>query len=158
MFREIRKKKKEISIEEIKKLLTNERRGVLSVIGDDGYPYGIPLNYYYDEKNNVIYFHGSRVGHKVDALKKCDKVCFTIYGDEQIVEEKWAPYLKSVVIFGRCHTIDNQDVAIKICKEFAKKYYPNEKLIEKEIQTSGKTVQMFAIEIEHFSGKQIQEK
>ena len=49
MFRTIRKKKNEISIDTAKILLQFSRRGVLAVNGDDGYPYAIPINYVYDD-------------------------------------------------------------------------------------------------------------
>ena len=158
MFRPLRKKKKEISIEASNKLLHDERRGVLAVSGDDNYPYAIPVNYLYDEVNRKIYFHGARAGHKVDALKSCDKVCFTVFGNETIKDEAWAPYLQSVVIFGRCHTIEDATFAGTILKQFAMKYYPNEQLADAEILESGPSVQMYEIEIEHLCGKEIQER
>ncbi len=77
MFRTIRKKKNEIDITSAKALLLSSRRGVLALNGDDGYPYTIPINYYYDKDTEKIYFHGSRVGHKVDAIRSSSKVCFT---------------------------------------------------------------------------------
>ena len=158
MFRPIRKKNKEISIDEVKKLLLKARRGVLAVNGNDGYPYAIPVNYYYDEDKQKIYFHGSRVGHKVDALRKCDKICFTVYGPEVIKKEEWAPFVQSVVVFGRCHLLDDSLKSTTILKNFAEKYYPNEELINEEISISGKAVQIYEIEIEHLSGKEIQER
>lgn len=158
MFRPIRRKNKEISIEEAKKVLTDARIGVLAVNGDDGYPYAIPVNYYFDEENQKIYFHGSRIGHKVDALKKCDKVCFTVTGPEVVKDEAWAPYVKSTVVFGRCHFIEDVSVADARLRQFAMKYYPNEALVEEEIATYGKAVQMYEIDIEHMSGKELQER
>lgn len=158
MFREIRRKKKEIDITSAKKLLKSCRRGVIAVNGDDGYPYAVPVNYLYDSESEKIYFHGSRVGHKVDSIKACDKVCFTVYGNETVKDEKWAPYLQSTVVFGRCHLLENDVKSIKLLKKLAKKYYPNEELINEEIEKSGKATQMFEIEIEHISGKEIQER
>ena len=158
MFRPIRKKKNEIDTKAIKALLQFSRRGILAVNGDNGYPYAIPVNYLYDEETKKIYFHGARAGHKVDALKSCDKVCFTVYGNETIKEEAWAPYMQSVVIFGRCHLMESNTETTKILKKFALKYYPNEQLVDEEIAISGKAVQLFEIEIEHFSGKEIQER
>lgn len=96
----------EINIDAAKELLLSGRRGVLSVIGDDGYPYAVPINYVYDKDAQKIYFHGARVGHKVDALRNCDKVCFTVYGNEIIKEEPWAPFMQSVIVFGRCHLVE----------------------------------------------------
>ena len=159
MFRPVRKKANEISAEEAKKLLHASRRGVLAVNGDDGYPYAVPVNYLYDEEKQEIIFHGSKVGHKVDSLKKCDKVCFTVYGDETVeTEEAWAPFLKSAVVFGRCHLVEDPDETLRLCKKFAMKYYPTEKMVDDEVAASGKAVRMFRIGIEHISGKKVQER
>ena len=156
MFRPIRKKKNAISTVCAQKLLAEARRGILAVNGDDGYPYAIPVNYYYDEERQRIYFHGARVGHKVDALKKCDRICFTVIGPEMIKEDAWAPFVQSVVVFGRCRVID--DPSGTLIKKFAMKYYPDEKLADEEISASGKAVRMYEIEIEHLSGKEVQER
>ena len=158
MFRPIRKKSNEISIGEAKKLLAEARRGVLALNGDEGYPYAIPVNYFYDEENGMIYFHGSRVGHKVDALKKCDKVCFTVTGTEVVKAEKWAPFVRSVVVFGRCRLTEDPSAAAERLKRFAMKYYPDEETADEEIKVSGKAVRMYEIEIEHLSGKEVQER
>lgn len=158
MFRKIRKKKNEINVEEAKNLLHKCRRGVLSMNGEDGYPYAIPINYFYDEKREKIYFHGAKAGYKVDCLKKSDKICFTVYGDEEVKDLDWAPYLKSVVIFGRCHIVEDQEELFRSLKVYALKYYPDEKMVDEEIELAKTAVSMFEIEIEHISGKQIQEK
>ena len=158
MFRPNRKEKKEISIEETKKLLLETRIGVIAVNGDDGYPYAVPVNYYYDDKEQKIFFHGSKVGHKADSINKCDKVSFTVMGPEVVKDEEWAPYVKSAVVFGRCHIIEDIQIAQTRLRQFAMKYYPDEALVEEEIATYGKAVQMFVIDIEHISGKEIQER
>ena len=158
MFRPIRKKKNEISTDAAKALLRSSRRGVLAVNGDDGYPYAIPINYLYDEENEKIIFHGAKAGHKVDALKKNDKICFTVFGNEVVKEEAWAPFLQSVVVFGRCHLVESQEDAIALVKKFAAKYYPNMDMVNEEAASSGRAVQMFEIQIEHLSGKEVQER
>ena len=82
MFRPLRRKKRAITDEEARELLATCKRGVFAVNGDDGYPYAIPVNYFFDTEHDKIYFHGAKAGHKVDALKRDDKVCFTVYGNE----------------------------------------------------------------------------
>lgn len=158
MFRKIRKKKNELDMIAAEKLLLDSRRGVLAMNGDEGYPYAIPINYVYDKNNRKIYFHGARVGHKIDALRACDKVCFTVYGNETIKEEAWAPFMQSTVVFGRCHLMKNGEKAMALLKSFAMKYYPNEQMADEEIAQAGKAVQLFEIEIEHLSGKEVQER
>ena len=91
MFRPMRRANREIPEEAAKHLLKQSRRGVLAVNGDDGYPFAIPVNYFYNQEQDKIYFHGAKSGHKVDALKKNDKVCFTVYGNEHFEPGDWAP-------------------------------------------------------------------
>ncbi|WP_455720141.1 pyridoxamine 5'-phosphate oxidase family protein [Agathobacter sp.] len=159
MFRPMRRKSKETDKETAKQLLRTERRGVFAVNGDDGYPYAVPVNFYYDESADKIYFHGAGAGHKFDALQNNDKVCFTVYGNETIKEnEAWAPYVQSVVVFGRCRVLDDMERTIELTRKVAQKYYPDEAAIDEEIAKAGKAVRVYEITIEHISGKQIQEK
>ncbi len=158
MFRPMRKERKALSQNTVNNILHSARRGVLAVNGDDGYPYAIPLNYVYDEENQKIYFHGSMEGHKSDAVKACDKVCFTVCGEEIIGEEKWAPFMQSVVLFGRCRIIEDREKATVLLRQLASKYYPNETLIDEGIAHAGNVTQMYEIAIEHITGKTVQEK
>ena len=158
MFRDIRKKKNQISTEAAEQLLREARRGILAVNGREGYPYAIPINYYYDREAQKIYFHGARAGHKAEAIRACDKVCFTVYGNETVKDATWAPYLQSAVVFGRCHLVEDGPRAMELLKKVAMKYYPTEQLVDEEIARAGKAAQIFEIEIEHLCGKQVQER
>ena len=158
MFRPMRRAARAIPDEAAKKLLAESCRGVLAVNGDDGYPFAIPLNYFYEEAQGKIYFHGAKAGQKVDALKKSDKVCFTVYGNEHFEPGEWAPYVQSTVVFGRCHLIEDAALTEAKVRELAAKYYPGPEEIEAEIAKAIKGVQLYEIEIEHLTGKQIQEK
>ena len=70
MFRKMRRFKQQLTAEECVAILKREKRGVLSVIGDDGYPYGMPLDHYYDEGSGKLYFHCAKAGHKLDAIRQ----------------------------------------------------------------------------------------
>lgn len=85
-------------------------------------------------------------------------MCFTVYGNETIKDEPWAPYMQSVVVFGRCHTVEDSPAATELLKKLASKYYPDERTIDEEIAQVGAAAQVFEIEIEHLTGKEIQEK
>lgn len=102
--------------------------------------------------------YGKQSGHKVDSLRSSDKICFTVYGNEMVKEESRAPFLQSVVIFGRCHLVESGEKTTKLLKQFAMKYYPNEQMVDEEIAQAGKAAQLFEIEIEHMSGKEVQER
>ena len=74
MFREMRRKRQQLSPEETEAVLDRCSSGTLAVLGDDGYPYAVPLSYVRHEGR--IYFHCAKSGHKLDAIRACDKVCF----------------------------------------------------------------------------------
>ncbi len=156
MFRPLRRNNREIENGKVIALLKNEKRGVLAVHGENDYPYAVPINYIYDENTNKIYFHGAGAGQKYDALMKDNKVCFTVYGNEQYKDGDWAPYMQSVVIFGKCNKVEENK--LDYLRLLARKYYPSDEEIEKEINLAGKIVQVFEITIDHICGKQIQEK
>ena len=158
MFRPIRKKKNDIGTEAAEQLLLHCRRGVLAMNGAEGYPYAVPVNFYFGKDARKIYFHGAKAGHKIEALRACDKVRFTVYGNETIKEEAWAPFMQSAVVFGRCRLMENGPEAMARLKQLAMKYYPEEQLADEEIARAGKAAQLFEIEIEHLSGKEVQER
>lgn len=155
-FRPLRRIKQELANEEIIKLLEAEKRAVLAVNGDDGYPYAVPIDYYYDNESNKLYFHGAGTGHKYDSISRDDKVCLTIYGNEEHREGDWAPYLQSVVIFGRCRVM-SADEKLPYAKKLGIKYYPTEAAVDKIIEETENRMQVFEISIEHICGKQIHE-
>ena len=78
MFRELSRKNKELQREECISILKQEKRGVLSINGDGGYPYGMPMNHYYNENEGKIYFHCGKGGHRLDALKRDRRVSFCV--------------------------------------------------------------------------------
>ena len=158
MFRPMRRKNRAIPDDAAKQLLEKSRRGVLAVNGDDGYPFAFPINYFYDPEQGKIWFHGAKAGQKVDALKKCDKVCFTVYGNEHFVPDDWAPYMQSTVVFGRCRLVEDAAETEARVRELAAKYYPGPEEIDAEVAKSIRGVQLYEITVEHLTGKQIQEK
>ena len=97
----MRRKKQQISEDVCVEVLKQQPRGVLSMIGDDGYPYGIPMDHWYCEENGKIYFHGAKEGHKIDAIKACDKVSYCVYDEGYRKEGEWALNINSVIVFGR---------------------------------------------------------
>jgi len=154
----MRRFKQAVPEAECKKILTEEKRGTFSVIGDDGYPYSLPINFYYDEKDNRIYFHGAKVGHKVDAIMNCDKVCFTAWNQGFKKEGCWEWNVTSVIVFGRAKLIDDKVMAEEKIRKLALKYYPSNEEAEEELVRGIDRVQLFAIDIEHMTGKLVNEK
>lgn len=158
MFRKMRRVKNEISPEEAKNLLKNNKRAVLSVNGDNGYPYSIPINFYYDEGEHRIYFHSAKEGHKIDSIKNCDKVCFTTWNDGYRDEGDWAYRVSSCVVFGRAGLVNDPNITEEKVRRLTLKYFPSAEEAEEAVKAGIKGVQLIKIEIEHISGKKVHEK
>ena len=157
MFRKLRRINQELSKEECISLLKNEVRGVLSVLGDDDYPYGLPINYWYSEDENKIYFHGAREGHKIDAITKHDKVSFCVYDKGVQVDGKKGLDYKSVIIFGRIKPVEDREKTIDICRKLSAQFDFGEDYIEEEIKKFAKFVLCLELTPEHICGKKVNE-
>ena len=153
MFREMRRKKQELTEERTIEVLNRCTAGTLAVIGDGGYPYSVPLSYVYD--GGKIYFHCASEGHKLDAINKDSRVSFSVIYKDQIVQEKYTTYFRSVIVFGKAHVIEDQDAKRTALEKLALKYSPDYREgIADEIDGSFKAVRMVQIDIEHMTGKE----
>ena len=106
IFRSIKIKHKALAEEASIEILATGSTGVLSLIGDNGYPYGVPLNYVY--RNHRIYLHGARRGHKIDCIGHESKACFTVIAQDEAVPEKFSTHYKSVIVFGKIRILQTE--------------------------------------------------
>jgi len=157
MFRELQRKNKQISIEECIELLKKETRGVLSVLGDGDYPYGMPMNHWYNEEDGKIYFHCGKSGHRLDALRKCNKVSFCTYDSGYREDGDWALHVKSVIVFGTIEIIDDMDTIADVARKLSYKFTQDEEYIRTEIEKYAKATLLLQLTPEHICGKQITE-
>lgn len=157
MFRDLRRKKQELERGECIEILKQTKRGVLSLLGDKGYPYGLPMNHWYDEEDGRLYFHGGRAGHKIDSIKASDKVSYCVYDEGYRREGEWALNIKSVILFGRIKIVEDHSRALEICRSLTRKFTDDEAYIEYEIEKSGPYVLCLEVEIEHMTGKLVNE-
>ena len=157
MFREMLRLKQQLSDEECLEVLKKELRGVLSVMGDDGYPYGMPLNHYYCEEDGKIYFHGGRKGHKIDAMKRHDKASFCVYDQGFRNPGEWALNIRSVIVFGRIEIVEDTEKVLKISRLLSYKFTDDEEYIEHELINAGPRTLMFALKPECITGKIVNE-
>ena len=157
MFREMLRYKQALSEEECIEILKKELRGVLSILGDDGYPYGIPINHFYNEEDGKIYFHSGMQGHKIDAMKASNKVSYCVYDQGNRIGDDWPLHFKSVIVFGKVEFIEDRETIYRISAELSHKFTDDEAYIQKEIDRSGPRTLMFALTPEHISGKKVKE-
>jgi nitroimidazol reductase NimA-like FMN-containing flavoprotein (pyridoxamine 5'-phosphate oxidase superfamily) len=156
-FRPMRRFKQALSEEACREVLRQEKRGTLAMVGDGGYPYAVPINFYYDERENRIFFHSAKSGHKADAMRASDKVCFTVH-DAGEQRGDWSFFVRSVIVFGRVKPVTDPGRKYEKAKAFGMKYYPSEEEVEREIEKDLDRAEIMEILIEHASGKLVHEK
>ena len=157
MFRPMRRFKQQISEEECLRILREERRGVLSMLGEDSYPYGIPMNHWYNPEDGKIYFHGARTGHKIDAIRRNGKVSYCVYDAGYRREGEWSLNVNSVVVFGRISLVADEEKARIIGRNLCLKFTDDEEYIQKELENSLPRVQCLELTIDHMTGKLVNE-
>ena len=157
MFRAMRRFRQQISEEECIRVLREQPRGVLSMIGDDGYPYGIPLDHWYSEEDNKLYFHCAKVGHKIDAISACDKVSYCVMDEGFRRDGEWALNINSVVVFGRMRIVEDEEKKREICTNLVRKFTDDEEYLEKELASAFGRVNCLELAIEHMTGKLVNE-
>ena len=152
MFRKMKRISGLTTEEEAINVLETGLSGTLAVVGDDGYPYAIPLNYVYSD--GKIYFHSARKGHKIDAITKNDKVCFSVVTKEDIMPSEFDTDFISAIAFGKARVLDEKNAVVSAMVKIGKKY---SKGFEKEavayIEASWGEFIVVEITIEHVSGK-----
>ncbi len=157
MFREMRRFKQQIGREECMRVLKEQLRGVLSVLGDDGYPYGIPLDHWFSEKENKLFFHCAREGHKLDAIQACDKVSYCVMDEGYRKDGEWALNINSVIVFGRMRIVEDEEKKREICTNLCRRFTDDEAYLKKELENAFPRVCCLELDIEHMSGKLVNE-
>lgn len=103
----MRRTDRKLSKDEIMPILTNEKYGILSSIGENGYPYGVPISYIFVEQK--LYFHcAAGVGSKLKNIKNNPKVCFTVVGNTEVIPSKFGTKYESVIVFGMANEVSNE--------------------------------------------------
>ena len=148
MFRPMNRIKQALSRDECVELLRSQRRGVLSVLGDDGYPYGIPMNHY---------FHSGKRGHKIDALRSCSKASFCVLDRGTPAPDSWALSFRSVVVFGQAEFITDRETIYEMTRRLSLCFTDDEAYIAAEIARAGPGTAMFVLTPEHITGKRVNE-
>jgi len=157
MFRKMRRFKQQLTDEECKTVLQEQKRGVLSLLGDEGYPYGIPLDHWYCAEDGRLYFHCAKEGHKLDAIRACNKASYCVYDEGWKKPGDWALNIRSVVIFGRMELVTDEAKNREICTRLVKKFTDDEAYLEKELKNALARVQCLVLVPEHMTGKLVNE-
>ncbi len=153
VFRPMRRKRQQLSMSQCEEILGRATYGVLSVIGDNGYPYGVPVNYVYRE--GKLYFHTAVAGHKVDAMRAHDKVSMTVVDKDEVVRDEYTTYFSSVIVFGHVRFIDDDAEKLQALTWLGQRFNPDDDAgLKREIDKGFTRLHMVEITIDHITGKE----
>lgn len=147
---EMRRKDRRLSTEAAEEILKSGEYGILSTVGTDGVPYGVPLSYAYAD--NIIYFHCAKdVGLKVANMKHENKVCFTVVGSTEVLPEQFSTKYESAIALGTVHEASDKRIGLTLLQE---KYSPDYTESGKElIAAYFEQVAVYEIVIDELTGK-----
>lgn len=147
----MRRTDREIPRLEAEEILASGAYGVLSTVGEDGQPYGVPVSYTY--RNNCIYFHCAAVGHKIENIQANPRVSFCVVGNTRVMPAERTVKYESAIAFGVASEVqgpEKDDALLALLEKFSAEYIEEGKIV---ITKSGKTTTVIKIEINHISGK-----
>lgn len=154
MFRELRRKKQALSKENCAAVLNRGTSGVLALVGDDDYPYAVPISYVYDGEK--LYFHCAKSGHKLDAIRRNPKASFCVIDQDQIVPEEYTTYFRSVIVFGKIRILKDDGEKRSAIEKLALKYAPDNTMESRQEAIEKEWNPLCTLEMvpEHISGKE----
>ena len=149
----MRRKRQQLSDSESIEMLKKATSGTLALLGDGGYPYAVPISYVYEE--GKLYFHSAKEGHKVDAIRDCDKASFCVIDKDDVHPEKYTTFFRSVIAFGKIHIVEDEAEKLRIARLLGNRYNPNQdEALQKEIEHGFARMLAIRFDIELMTGKE----
>ena len=156
MMREMRRFKQALTREQCDEILNRGTSGVLAVAGEGGWPYAVPLSYVWTAGR--LFFHFAPAGHKLDAIRREERVSFCVTGRDQVVPEEYTTYYRSVIVFGRARVVDSPEEKRRAIEALCGKYRPGfPEAMAAEIDGSWERFLMVELVPERVTGKQARE-
>jgi uncharacterized protein len=147
----VRRKDRVITMREAIEILDSAEYGILSTVGKDSQPYGVPLSYVY--RNGSIYFHCALIGQKLDNITDNPRVSFCVVGKTKVLPDKFAAEYESAVAFGLASEVygnERYNALVWLLEKYCPDFMEEGK---RYIELKDKAVKVIKIEVSHVSGK-----
>ncbi len=151
MFPEMRRKKQQLSNEETEEILRRGSHGVLALLGNEGWPYALPISYVYDEGR--LYFHCAAAGHKLEAIAREPRASLCVVDMDEVIPELFTTAYRSAIAFGRLRVLEDREEIVRALEALCGKYSPGLDTAE-EIKKYLNNVCVLEMNVEHVSGKE----
>lgn len=152
-FRAMRRGRQQLAHEESIRILEQATSGTLALQGDNGYPYAVPLSYVYHD--GKLYFHSALEGHKIDAIRRCDKASFCVIASDHVVPEAYTTHYRSVIVFGLIRVVEDHNERLAAARMIGNRYNPHhDEALERELEHGFTRMAVIELAIEHITGKE----
>jgi len=149
----MRRKRQQLSDEESYAILQKATSGTLALLGDGDYPYAVPISYVFSE--GKLYFHSALSGHKVDAIRGCDRASFCVVAQDDVKPALYTTFFRSVIAFGRIHIVDDEAEKLAAARLLGNRYNPHQdEALQKELENGLARMLVIRLDIEHLTGKE----
>lgn len=155
-FHKMRRFRQQLTLSECEAILSKATSGTLALLGDDGYPYAVPISYVYAD--GKLYFHSAKTGHKVDAIRQHDKASFCIIAADDVRPSEFTTYFRSVIAFGKIQIIESENERMAAASMLGARYNPGDDAgLHKELEKGLSHMLIIRLDIEHLTGKEAKE-
>ena len=149
----MRRHRQQLSQKESISIIERATSGTLALLGDDDYPYAVPISFVYHD--GCLYFHSAVEGHKIDAIRRHDKASFCVIDQDDVHGEQYTTFFRSVIAFGHISIIEDEDEKIAAARMLGNRYNPNhDEALKKEMEKGLHRMVMLRMNIEHLTGKE----
>lgn len=152
-FRKMRRIRQQLTKPECDAILSTGTSGTLALLGDNGYPYAVPISYVYTD--GKLYFHSAKTGHKIDAIRRYDKASFCVIAADEVRPSEFTTYFRSVIAFGRIQIVESEDERMYAASLLGDRYNPGDGAgLHKELEKGLSHMLVLRLDIEQMTGKE----
>jgi nitroimidazol reductase NimA-like FMN-containing flavoprotein (pyridoxamine 5'-phosphate oxidase superfamily) len=149
----MRRKDREMPEEFAMAVINKCRFVVMATVNPDGTPYCVPLSIARD--GEWLYVHCARNGHKIDNLKRQNRVCVSCVGDTSLPPDHFTVAYESAIVFGTAEEVMEREERIRALRLICERYTPaNMAAFDEEIRKALDATAVWKIHIDEASGKQ----
>jgi nitroimidazol reductase NimA-like FMN-containing flavoprotein (pyridoxamine 5'-phosphate oxidase superfamily) len=131
--------------------------GRLATLGEDGYPYCIPLLYVW--MDGAVWMHGTSAhGHLRRSIDREPRICFEVDEQEGVFDygrfecDSGHAY-QSVILFGRIEVVEDRMAKQRFCQALMAKYRRPDTGRPKDLFPRLDQIAVYAVTVERMTGK-----
>ena len=144
-----------LSKEDALQLLKRNNTGIISMITKEENPYGVSVNYVYDEETNALYFHSKPIGKKIESIERNSHVSFLVFDNNNVVADAYVTHYQSAIVTGNAEVIKEEQAKIKYLKKLCLHTVPERMdRFDNVVSNYIKGMVMVKISVTEITGKQ----